>query len=235
MLKPIPGWEDRYLVDRKGNVWSTLRNQWKKHSVNENGYVYVTLTRDNKSCSRAVHRLVAETHIPNPDGKPNVNHIDADRTNYHADNLEWCTQSENISHAYHLGNRTAKKNFTEEETEWLLQQFLNGESMTSLANRMKIGLSRLTINLRNHAWASDAKETFEAELKRQKTERNRKTNEARYREVIQLTLDGEEVQRFPSVGAAARAHGLTTSGPIANAAGPNPAYKSSAGYLWKYA
>lgn len=68
------------------------------------GYRKVNLYDKRGKCSKKyVHRLVAEAFIPNPENKPNVNHIDCNRQNNKASNLEWCTQSENIKHAVKCG------------------------------------------------------------------------------------------------------------------------------------
>lgn len=73
------------------------------------GYMYVTLMTDLYESKRiAVHRLVAKMFVDNPDGLPEVNHKDGNRSNNHFENLEWCSHRDNIIHSYENG-RVAKK------------------------------------------------------------------------------------------------------------------------------
>ena len=77
-----------------------------KQTNHSQGYKTVALHRKNFF----VHRLVAQTFIPNPHNKPQVNHIDGNRTNNHVSNLEWVTQSENEHHkVYTLGTGYTRK------------------------------------------------------------------------------------------------------------------------------
>ena len=64
------------------------------------GYVVVELWNKNGPKSKKIHRLVAEAFLPNPDKKPQVNHIDGNKKNNRLDNLEWVTASENMKHSY---------------------------------------------------------------------------------------------------------------------------------------
>ena len=233
-MKPIKGHET-YAVCEDGKVLNLKTQKILKPSLNENGYLYVSLWNNNKSHTRTVHRLVAEAYIPNPGDKPFVNHIDANRANPHKDNLEWCTQSENIQHAYRIGNKTQKQHFSVEEMDWLLARFLENRSMTELAKTMGVGLSRMTINLRNQAHKAGKVEAFEAMLKSQKAQRNTEANANKRKPVIQLDLKGNVLGHFPSATAAARALGKTTSGPICNALNPSNPQKIGYGFLWKYA
>ncbi len=78
-----------------------------KYYLNAKGYVQVPLFRctAKKRISRTIHRIVAETFIPNPENKTQVNHIDCDKTNNKKSNLEWNTQEENMKHAKDNGLR----------------------------------------------------------------------------------------------------------------------------------
>lgn len=83
------------------------------------GYLYAMVEmEDGKQKNCRVHRLVAEAFIPNTDNLPMINHKDGDKTNNHADNLEWCTQSMNMRHAYDHGLVKAHR-LTDEEKQHL--------------------------------------------------------------------------------------------------------------------
>lgn len=68
-----------------------------------NGYPRVSLCRDGKVKNIHVHRLVASLFCEKPEGSTVVNHKDLNRENNKAENLEWCTQSKNVLHAYNEG------------------------------------------------------------------------------------------------------------------------------------
>ncbi len=234
-MKPIKGFKN-YVIFPDGTIKNQRTGKVLKKQMNENGYVYTALWKNNKGTTCSVHRLVAETYINNPDKKPFVNHIDADRSNPHVSNLEWCTQSENIQHAYNIGNMSQKRHFTYEETDWLLKQFLGGTSLTHLASSMEVGLSRTTINLRNHSIKVGCKEAFVVELAKQKQQRNTAANVNKRVPVTQHCPEtGKPLATFPSATAAARALGKTTSGPIHNVINPTNSQKKAYGFVWKYA
>lgn len=92
-LTKYPG----YYVDDSGKVYSRKYGDLRelKQYPKTYGYLYVALSRNCKKDYVRVHRLVAETFIPNPDNLPEVNHKDEDKTNNRVDNLEWCTSRNN--------------------------------------------------------------------------------------------------------------------------------------------
>lgn len=104
---PVKGYEKRYLVSPCGDIYSIKMGRLIKKTRTQKGYLSVELWADYKRKVMKVHRLVAQTFIPNPNGYKEVNHLDGNKENNHVDNLEWCTRSENLKHAYKLGLRTA--------------------------------------------------------------------------------------------------------------------------------
>lgn len=86
-----------YTVFEDGRVIG-LRGWFLKPGLASNGYYTVCICTKEGNVSVPVHRLVAECFIPNPENKPWINHIDSDKTNNHASNLEWCTPQENAIH-----------------------------------------------------------------------------------------------------------------------------------------
>lgn len=109
--KDIPSFVGVYQVSNLGRVKSLNYyrkgiESIRKPAINK-GYLYVSLYRNNVNKTYAVHRLVAEAFIENPENKEQVNHKDGNRKNNNVLNLEWATRSENNTHAYHVLGRIA--------------------------------------------------------------------------------------------------------------------------------
>lgn len=113
--KPIPSYE-KYLVSNKGNVLSLAKNDGNGNRNRilkpgtRRGYKKVTLCKAGNTKELAVHRLVAEAFIPNPENKPFVNHIDNNRANNVVTNLEWVTHKENMEHSSKQGRQDECRN-----------------------------------------------------------------------------------------------------------------------------
>ena len=111
--RDIKGYEGIYQASDKGRIRSLDRRiggkrkgstrNWKgtiKHPTKrKNGYLKITFYKDGKSETREVQRVVAETFIPNPENKAQVNHKDGNKENNCIENLEWVTARENSIHA----------------------------------------------------------------------------------------------------------------------------------------
>lgn len=105
--KDIKGYEGRYQVSNMGNVKSLNYNYTGKEKNlrarkpnTYNKYMAIELCKNNKKEVFFIHRLVAEAFIQNFKNLPVVNHKDGNKTNNKADNLEWCSYSSNVRHAY---------------------------------------------------------------------------------------------------------------------------------------
>lgn len=94
---------DRKTLSRFGNFKLTPGKLMKQETSNA-GYKRVALSKEGNNKKFAVHRLVAEAFIPNPDDKPCINHLDGNRANNNRSNLEWCTYKENTDYGVTKGS-----------------------------------------------------------------------------------------------------------------------------------
>lgn len=118
---PVVGYEGFYEISNKGRlktVKKTVRTKSNgRHprkerilnpTINQKGYYHTSLHREASVKWFTIHRLVAQAFIPNPENKPQVNHIDSTPLNNNVENLEWCTHGENMKHGFLYGRKTQK-------------------------------------------------------------------------------------------------------------------------------
>ena len=118
---PIKGFEGLYEVSNLGRVRSlqrtiiqkngiaiTSKGRFKRIGINSVGYPCVTLCKNGKSKQYSLHRILAKAFIPNPDNKPEVDHINTNRTDCRLENLRWVTHAENMRNP--LSQQSIKSN-----------------------------------------------------------------------------------------------------------------------------
>ena len=126
--KNVIGYENLYKISNYGNIYSVVKQKSKSTRKKPNGYIIVDLCKNGIVHTKHIHRLVAEAFIPNPNGLPQVNHIDGNKQNNCVDNLEWCTCKENMQHA--VENGLIKKG----ENHKLYKRKLSDETVLKMKN-----------------------------------------------------------------------------------------------------
>lgn len=166
--KPVPGYEGYYQVSSLGRVKrikggkGTVSGSILKNSITNCGYFNVGLSVNSKLKIVGVHRLVAEAFIPNPDNKPEVNHINGDKQDNRIVNLEWSTRSENIQHAWMTGlikGRTDKHHT--EESRNKISEALKGKHCAHYTEEIRKKISEAkkgNKNVKDRIWVNNGTE-----------------------------------------------------------------------------
>lgn len=147
-----------YEVSENGVVRNTHTGNLVKQRPNY-GYMYVSLMINGKAHQRRVHRLVALAFIPNPENKSDVNHIDGNKANNCVSNLEWCTASENLHHAYETGLREkqALKAQKARRKKIIRDDGVSFVSVTEAASNLGVTISQMSKILRGTRKAKDGR------------------------------------------------------------------------------
>lgn len=106
--KIVPGF-DNYVIYEDGTLENQTTGKQLKGTVRLHGYLCYRLSKNNKKYSFYAHRLVAENFIPNPNNYTVVNHKDGNKLNNNVENLEWCSQSENMRYAHRHGQISLRR------------------------------------------------------------------------------------------------------------------------------
>lgn len=149
--------EKGYFASPNGNIYN-LHGDLMIGAIDHCGYRHTILNRKNRN----VHRVIAETFIPNPNNLPCVNHKDGNKLNNSVDNLEWCTYSENTLHAYHTGleqkycgeNHHSHK-LTKEDVEYIKRRYIKRDrefGAVALANKFNVDRTTIHDIIRGKTW-----------------------------------------------------------------------------------
>lgn len=136
--------KQEYRIDTKGNIWTPFRG-WSLMSqmTNKQGYKEIFLYTENYGRkSFKIHRLVMETFKPIKNSSElQVNHIDGNKSNNDINNLEWCTRSENILHAFKTGleqkpkgEKNGSHKLTDLEVQDICERLSRKETLQSIAD-----------------------------------------------------------------------------------------------------
>lgn len=153
----IPSIENGYFVSPAGNIYNR-HGHLMSPAVNRDGYLCTVLNGK----SQRVHRVIAESFIPNSQHLPCVNHKDGNKQNNSVVNLEWCTHSENTIHAYYnglerkmCGEQHHSHKLTEDDVRYIRKVYVKRDSefgATALSKKFHVDRTTIDDVVNKRSW-----------------------------------------------------------------------------------
>ena len=227
---------NNYLVNENGCVKRKWNDKILTQSKQANGYLTVGINLGDKYKRCYVHRLVAETFLPNPDNLSDVNHKDYNKENNCVSNLEWCNRSNNLKHSYNHSNREHMRQLAatnhKKMKKTVSQYSLTGEliatynSLSEAADTTGIAMQNISAVTRGERssaggfkWVRDDIGAIDFKQKR-----------SRFTAVQQFDLNDNPIASFNSIAEAARETGISAKGISEVCRGRN---KTAGNFKWK--
>jgi hypothetical protein len=157
--------DTQYSVSDQGRLRNDNTGTLLAGNITSQGYVKFGMWHNGVVKTVQVHRLVAETFIDNPMGKPVVNHKDSNPANNAVANLEWSTTAENIQHSYAEGNGKVGEEsvhalLAEKDVILILERCARGESTADIAKAFGCSTGAISHIRLNKTWKHISRDAF---------------------------------------------------------------------------
>lgn len=217
-----------YYITKDGRCYNSRTNKFLKGQINcRNHYkTYIITLPDGSKKRLYAHRLVAIAFIPNPDNKPEINHIDGNKENNYVDNLEWVTSKENKAHAWNKGLYQTDHVFCFNKNKELVAEYLSIQDAARC-----VGIAHSIIQQELHKSPKTLSGGFYWAAGPILGETKEYSNLGRAKKVNQYNRQGKYIMTYDSTGIAAKAVGGVPSHIGECCRGKIKTYK---GFVWKY-
>lgn len=220
--------QTNYYITEDGKCLNSQTNKYLKGQISNSGYLNFNLTLSTGKRRLYAHRLVAEAYIPNPDNKPEVNHLNGNKLDNRIENLEWTTRAENSRYNTLIGNnKNVKRVYQFDKDKNLVRQYLcindvqkEGYTVSMISQEMNKKVKTLT---QGYYWNNSEDSSFQVQ---------NYDNTGKSKQVLCYNKNTMElIAIYPSANEAARQLGIAHSHISECCRGKVKSYK---GYIWKY-
>lgn len=228
--KWVVGYEGLYSASAEGFIYGYKYGKYLKGHKNHRGYFLVTLYKDGRCGKFSVHRLVAEAFIPNPENKPEVDHINTIRDDNRIENLKWVTRKENCNNPLSLKHTGDARRG---EKHYLYGKKWSEESIRKRCEKMREHIvseeTRRKIGDAHRGRKFSEERCKQMSLARMGKHRGKDSPNAK--PIKQYTKDGEFIRDWSCTAEAARVLGVN-AGSIYNCLAKR--FKTGGGFVWEW-